>query len=41
VREERVVMRIFGPKRGEVIEIWRKSHMRSLVICILHLILFG
>jgi hypothetical protein len=35
VFENRVLRRIFGPKRDEVTEEWRKFIMRSFVICTL------
>ena len=38
---KRVLRRIFGPKREEVIGEWRKLHMRSLMICTANQILFG
>jgi len=42
VFENRVLMRIFGPKRDEVTGEWRKLHNeRSLMICTAHQILFG
>ena len=41
VFENRVLRRIFGPKRIEVTGEWRKLHMRSLMICTAHQILFG
>jgi len=40
VFENRVLRRIFGPKRVEVEREWRKLIMRSLMICIPHQILF-
>jgi hypothetical protein len=36
VFENRVLRRIFGPKRDEVIGGWRKLHKRSFVLCTLH-----
>jgi hypothetical protein len=30
VLENRVLRRIFGPKRGEVTEVWRKLHNEEL-----------
>jgi hypothetical protein len=40
--ENSVLRRIFGPKRDEVREEWRKLHNeRSLMICSPHEILFG
>ena len=39
--ENRVLTRIFGPKRDEVTEELRKLRMRSLMICTLHPILSG
>jgi hypothetical protein len=41
VFENRVLRRIFGPKRDEVIGEWKKLRMRSLMICIPHPVLFG
>jgi len=47
VFENRVLRRIFGPKRDEVTGEWRKLHteenciMRSSIICTPHPILFG
>jgi hypothetical protein len=41
VCENRVLMRIFGPERDEVIGECRILHMRSLVICSSHQISFG
>ena len=41
VFENRVLRRIFGPKRDEVTGKWRKLHNESLMICTAHLILFG
>ena len=38
--ENRVLRRIFGPKRDEITSEWRKL-MRSLTICIAHHILSG
>jgi hypothetical protein len=38
---ENRVLRIFGPKRYEVIGEWRKLHNEELYDCIAHLILFG
>jgi hypothetical protein len=35
VFENRVLRKIFGPKRDEVTGEWRKLHMRSFVICTL------
>jgi hypothetical protein len=37
--ENRVLRRIFGPKRQEVIEAGENCIMRSLTICTLHQIL--
>jgi len=37
----RVLRRIFGPKRDKVTREWRKLHMRSLMICTPHPILFA
>ena len=39
--ENRVLRRIFGPKRDEVRGEWRKLHNEELMICIPHPILFG
>jgi hypothetical protein len=36
VFENRVLRRISGPKRDEVVGNWRKLHMRSFVTCALH-----
>jgi hypothetical protein len=41
VFENRVLRRIFEPKRVEVTGEWRELHMRSLMICTAHSILFG
>jgi len=41
VFENRVLRRIFGPKRDEVTGEWRKYIMRSLIICTAHPILCG
>jgi hypothetical protein len=42
VFENRVLKRIFGPKREEVTGEWRKNYIvRSLMICIPHQILLG
>jgi hypothetical protein len=42
VFENRVLRRIFGPRRHEVTGEWRKNYiMRSLMICTPHQILFG
>jgi len=41
VFENRVLRRIFGPKRDEVTGEWRKNIMRSLMICTAHPIFFG
>jgi len=43
LREEprlRVLRRIFGPKREEVAEEWRKLLMRNLMLCTPHPILY-
>jgi len=40
VFENRVLRRIFGPKRDEVTGEWRKLHTRSLMTCTLHQIFF-
>jgi hypothetical protein len=39
--ENRVLRRIFGPKRDEATGEWRKLHNESLMICTPHQILFG
>jgi hypothetical protein len=39
--EDRVLGRIFGPKREEVTGGWRNSIMRSFTICTAHKILLG
>jgi hypothetical protein len=36
VFENRVLRRIFGPKRDEVMAEWRKLHKRRFMICMLH-----
>jgi hypothetical protein len=41
VFENRVLRRVFGPKRDEVTGEWRKLQMRSLVICTPYPILCG
>jgi hypothetical protein len=41
VYENRVLRRIFGPKRDEVTGEWKNYIMRSLMVCTPHLILFG
>jgi len=41
VFENRVLRKIFGPKRDEVTGEWRKHVMRSLMICTPHPIFFG
>jgi hypothetical protein len=40
VFENRVLRRVFGPKRGEVTVEWR-NFMRSFMICTPHPILYG
>jgi hypothetical protein len=40
VIENRVLRRIFGPKRDEITEEWRKLHNEALMICTLKQILF-
>jgi len=40
VFENKVLRRIFGPKRDEVTDEWRKLHIRSLMTCTPHPILF-
>jgi hypothetical protein len=37
--ENRMLTRIFGPKRDEVAGEWRKLHMRPLMICTPHPVL--
>jgi len=39
--KNRVLRRIFGPKRDEVTGEWRKLHNEELNICTPHPILFG
>jgi len=41
VFQNRVLRRIFGPKRDEVTGEWRKLHSSSLMICTAHPVLFG
>ena len=41
VFENRVLRRIFGPKRDEVTREWRKLHNEDLKICTLHPISLG
>ena len=41
VSEKRVLRRIFGPKRDDVTEEWKKYVMRNLMICTAHPVLFG
>jgi hypothetical protein len=41
VFENRALRRIFGPMREEVTEGWRKQHMSSFIVYILHQILLG
>jgi hypothetical protein len=41
VFENRVLRRIFGPKRDEVTEEWRKLHNEGLMICTPRPILYG
>jgi len=41
VFENRVLRRIFGPKRDEVTEKWGKLRSEELMICTPHQILFG
>jgi hypothetical protein len=36
VFENRVLRRIFGPKRDEMMGDWRKCIMRSFITCTLH-----
>jgi len=40
VFENRVLRKIFGPKRDELTGEWRKLHIDSLKICTPHQILF-
>jgi hypothetical protein len=41
VFENRILRRVFGPKRDEVTGEWRKLHNEKLAICTPHQILFG
>jgi len=41
VFENRVLRRIFGPKRDEVTGTWKNYIIRTLMICTAHQILFG
>jgi hypothetical protein len=41
VFENRVLRRIFGPKRDEVTREWRKLHIEELRISSPHSLLFG
>ena len=41
VYENRVLRRIFGPKRDEVTGEWREMHNAGLMICTAHSLLFG
>jgi hypothetical protein len=41
VFENRVLRRIFGPKRDAVTRMWRRLYRRSLTMCTPHPILFG
>jgi hypothetical protein len=41
VFENRVLKRIFGPKRDEVTEEWRRLHNKELMLCTPHQISFG
>jgi hypothetical protein len=41
VFENRVLMKIFGPKRDGVTGEWRRLHNEELIICTVHQILFG
>jgi hypothetical protein len=42
VFEKRMLRRIFGPKRDDVTEEWKKNYiMKSLMICTPHPMLFG
>jgi hypothetical protein len=36
VFDNRVLRRIFGPKRDEVMEGWRKLHNEEPIVCTLH-----
>jgi hypothetical protein len=39
--ENRVLRRIFGPKREEVAGGWRKLHIEDFITCTLHQMLLG
>jgi hypothetical protein len=41
VFQNKVLRKIFGPKRDEVTGNWRNYIMRSLMICTVHPVLFG
>jgi hypothetical protein len=41
VFENRVLRRIFGPKRDEVMGEWREMHNGGFIICTHHQILLG
>jgi hypothetical protein len=41
VFENRVLRRIFGPKRAEITKEWRKLHNGSFIICTCHQILLS
>jgi hypothetical protein len=41
VFENRVLKRVFGPKRDEVTGEWRKLHNEEFIICTPYPILFG
>jgi len=41
VFENRVLRKIFGPKRDEVTGEWKILHNEKLIICTPHQILFG
>ena len=41
VFENRVLRRVFGPKRDEVTREWRKLHSKEPYICTRHQTLFG
>jgi hypothetical protein len=41
VFENRVLRRIFGPKRDEATEEWRRLHNKELNTCTHHQIFFG
>jgi hypothetical protein len=41
VFENRLLRRVFGPKRDEVTEEWRRLHNEELMTCTHHQMLFG